>query len=95
MSEESKEKLSQSKLGKMTGEDHWAWKDEGVGYRALHRWVENHLGKPTQCEQCKGQFFDRRIQWANKSHEYKRDLTDWIRLCAKCHYAYDRKRATI
>lgn len=27
--------------------------------------------------------------WANKSHKYKRELTDWISLCVKCHKKYD------
>jgi len=25
------------------------------------------------------------IHWHNISGEYKRDVSDWIRLCAKCH----------
>jgi len=31
------------------------------------------------------------IQWANKDHKYKRDISDWMRLCAKCHTHYDIK----
>src|SRR3990167_2675149 len=30
------------------------------------------------------------IHWANKSGKYNRNLADWLRLCAKCHYHYDR-----
>jgi len=63
------------------------FKGESVGYDALHDWVNRHKGKACKCENCgndKG-----RIEWANKSHEYKRDLEDWIQLCKKCHYAYD------
>lgn len=28
-------------------------------------------------------------QWSNISGEYKRNLADWQRLCAKCHQLYD------
>ncbi len=31
------------------------------------------------------------IQWANKSHTYKRELTDWFALCGTCHKKYDKK----
>lgn len=77
---------------KFTGSNHANWKGDKVGYDALHNWVARELGKPDTCEHCgrsglRGRF----IQWANKSGEYLRDLNDWIRLCAKCHYAYDRK----
>src|ERR1035437_1026466 len=40
--------LESLKLGR--GENSILWKGDDVGYRALHRWVENHLGKPTKCE---------------------------------------------
>lgn len=64
------------------------FKTEGFGYNTLHDWVYRHKGKPTKCQHCgtnKG-----RIEWANKSHEYKRNLKDWIPLCKKCHVKYDR-----
>lgn len=28
---------------------------------------------------------------ANKSGLYKKDLDDWIYLCPKCHYEYDKQ----
>ncbi len=34
-------------------------------------------------------WIQRKFEWANKSGEYKRDLTDWIRLCTPCHAKYD------
>lgn len=72
------------------GDKNINWRGESVGYRALHYWVENTLGKPTTCELCDAQgLVGKKIHWANKSHEYKRDVTDWVRLCAKCHKAYD------
>lgn len=60
-------------------------------YRVLHRWVERKLGKPNKCEHCgKIVLNNRYIHWANKSGLYLRDLTDWIRLCSKCHAKYDK-----
>lgn len=67
-----------------------AWKGDHVGYRALHGWVRKHLGAPSKCEACGiDGLSGRRIQWANKSREYKRDRHDWIRLCVKCHFKHD------
>ena len=45
------------------------------------------LGKPLICRNC-GET-EKRIEWANKSREYKKDVTDWIELCNKCHFKYD------
>ncbi len=64
------------------------FKGENVGYDALHDWVRRHRGKATVCEYCSS---TKSVQWANKSHSYKRDLTDWLSLCRKCHIKYDRE----
>jgi len=71
----------------ISGDKNYKWKGDDVGYNGLHNWVRNKLGTPSRCESCgktKG-FFD----WANISHLYKRDLSDWARLCRKCHISYD------
>ena len=65
-----------------------------MAYRGLHKWVERRLGKAKRCELCglqdlptgKKRFF----HWANKSRKYKKDLSDWVQLCMKCHKAYDK-----
>ena len=64
------------------------YKGDNVGMRALHTWVERKLGKPSKCEHC-GDQDAKRYEWSNKSWEYKRDLSDWQRLCTKCHMNYD------
>lgn len=72
------------------GNNHYEWKGAGVGYRGLHNWVINRLGKPDICEHCgKSGLGGHQIHWANKSGEYKRTLEDWIRLCYRCHRIYD------
>lgn len=64
------------------------WMGDKVGYGALHSWVNRKLGKAKECSHC-GES-KRRIEWANKSHEYKRDLEDWLQLCKRCHMKYDK-----
>ncbi len=91
MTEEIKRKISESRVGVTSDENHPAWRGNKVLYRALHSWVERKLGKPNSCEHCKTNGLKgRQIHWANKSGEYKRLITDWIRLCASCHGVYDR-----
>ena len=75
------------------GENNPRWKGDDVSYQALHNWVASKLGRPTKCDFCgledkkRARYFD----WANKNHEYKRDLINWVRLCKKCHRDYDVK----
>lgn len=75
-----------------TNEQNPQWKGDKVSYRSLHRWVERHNGKPDRCEHCsKSGLSGHDIHWANISKEYKRELSDWLRLCAGCHGAFDKK----
>lgn len=84
-------KLKGIQLLHKRGENNPAWKGEKVSYRNLHRWVEREVGKPSTCEHCHTDgLTGHSIHWANKSGNYKRELTDWLRLCAKCHKTYDR-----
>ena len=82
----------EKRIKKMIGEKNPMWKGENVGYYSLHKWVHRHLGKPMECSNCKQKQTTngRKIHWANKSHLYKRDLSDWVTLCVKCHSKYDR-----
>lgn len=91
-----KDKVSKALKGRKNtwqtywGEEHPNWKVDGVGYTALHQRIRKILGKPDTCEHCKKSGLKgQQIHWANKSNEYKQDISDWIRLCAKCHKKYD------
>ena len=42
-----------------------------------------------------GAFKKGAVPWANRSGRYLRELTDWVRLCAKCHKAYDREELVL
>lgn len=76
------------------GEGHHLWKGSDVSYSSLHKWVARWKGAPEQCERCGLSGLPpgrkRYFQWANISGKYRRDLMDWMRLCARCHKAYDR-----
>ena len=94
---ESKRKISKASMGrkwseehkrKMSGQNNHKWRGKNVGYRALHHWIRNHLGNPRKCEHC-GTIKAKKFEWANKSHKYQRDLSDWLRLCTSCHKKYD------
>ena len=65
------------------------WKGGVSLYYSLHNWVKRRLGKANKCEFCKNKSL-KRYEWANKSHQYKKDLNDWISLCPKCHDFYDK-----
>ena len=80
----------QKRIAHFIGDKHWYWKGDNSGYRNIHIWIENHYGKPDTCEFCgKSGLSGHQIHWANISGEYKREITDWIRLCTKCHGAFD------
>ncbi|MCH7536181.1 MAG: hypothetical protein IH948_10660 [Bacteroidetes bacterium] len=95
-SENHKINLSLALRGKkkdyMADEKHPMWRGDKVKYIGLHMWVARKLGKPDTCEHChRSNLSGRLIHWANKSGNYLRDLSDWLRLCAKCHKQYDLK----
>lgn len=93
-SDEQKQKQSIMMKGLLSDETkHPLWAADKPSYRVVHMWVEKWRGKPDTCEKCgrKG-LKGHSIQWANIDHTYKRILDDYIRLCAKCHDAYDKER---
>ncbi len=61
-------------------------------YKALHWRIGRMLGKPRVCDNCKKLIVTPKgIDWANISGEYKEVKEDWIRLCRKCHYEFDKQ----
>lgn len=70
-----------------TGNRNHRWKGDDIGYKGLHDWVFKNFGRPEQCEMCsKDGLKGRQIHWANVSGKYRRDRSDWKRLCARCHH---------
>ena len=100
--EETKKKMSQSHLGKKHSEEtrrkislgnrRGNTNIKGIwipAYNTIHSWVARCKGKANYCEMC-GASDIKRYNWANIDHKYRRVLDDYISLCQKCHYKYDK-----
>jgi hypothetical protein len=77
----------------ISGENAKHWSGDKVGYYGLHNWINKELGKPSLCKHCFSTK-EKRYEWANISGEYRRESSDWIRLCRSCHIIYDRENGT-
>lgn len=76
----------------ITGASNRLWKGDEASYTSIHNWVSRHFGKPQECEKCGENPNAYRYEWANKSGEYKRIRSDWMRLCVPCHRRMDREK---
>ena len=68
------------------GKESPMWKGDDVGYIALHNWAHKYVKLKDKCETCDSIM---RLEMANVSQQYKRELDDWKTLCRKCHLEYD------
>ena len=75
----------------LVGENNPMWKGKRAAYGAIHDWVNLHFGKPSVCEHCDTRNA-KKYEWANISKSYKRERSDWVRLCTSCHQTYDGSR---
>ena len=90
MTKETREKIGQAH----TGEKNYAWKGDAVGYHGLHQWVIKQLGSPMKCANCLTTTA-KKFEWCSINHEYKRELSNWVRLCTRCHRNYDFGNITL
>jgi hypothetical protein len=81
-------KMSDSRKGKYSGSESPSWKGDDVGYFGLHQWIAKEYGSPSECEGC-GSTEKPRYEWANVTGQYKRERSDWQRLCVSCHRKKD------
>lgn len=72
------------------GEKHYRWTGDAVSYRAVHKWVRKYKPHSDVCEKCNMPHY--RLEIANISGEYKRDINDYIWICPKCHMVLDGKK---
>jgi len=79
------------KMPEITGKNNCNWKGNKAGYFAIHAWVIRQKGYPEICEHCGVTSKEKRLNWANKDHTYKRDVNDYIPLCVSCHRKYNIK----
>src|SRR5712691_3304140 len=68
------------------GERHYEWAGSTASYVAIHLWISKIAGRPSLCEHC-GTTTAKKFEWANISGQYKRERSDWVRLCTRCHHA--------
>lgn len=86
--QEHREKIGLSKKGK----NHPLWKAHAASYTTIHFWVRKWKKPSNTCEKCgRKDLKERQIDWANIDHKYRRVLDDYIRLCRRCHWEYDRE----
>lgn len=78
--------MNTSHKGVNLGERNGQWKGSKVGYTGIHSFIYRHKIKPLKCERC-GRVT--KLDLANISDLYKRDLSDWWWLCRKCHMTTD------
>lgn len=98
LSNEHREKLSKSKVGIKLSEAHRQSLSDArrkirkclftgthSEYKTLHHWLKGKLPK-LECEQCHA---TDRLQYANRTGLYKKDISDFVVLCVLCHVRYD------
>ncbi len=82
--------LSKANSGSFKSGD-WKFKGSRTDYINLHNKIRKMFGTPDTCEHCnKNGLIGKAIHWANKSGSYRLEKDDWLRLCAKCHFVYDK-----
>lgn len=87
--EEHKHNMSEAMKGKNLGGNNPCWKGDDAGYTSIHDWVKKY--KPTSkiCDRCHK---EKRLEIANISGLYRRDIKDYRWLCHRCHKKYDRMK---
>lgn len=85
LSDETKKKIGIANTARKNGQ----WKGDKVSYNSLHDWVKYHKGRALKCSICgktKGI-----IDWSNINGKYHRYLKDYVEMCRKCHFGYEKK----
>jgi hypothetical protein len=62
-------------------------KKVSTGYQAIHTWIKTKYGVAKECGICGS---SKNVDWANKDHKYKRDISEWLQLCRRHHMEYDK-----
>lgn len=58
-----------------------------LSYPGLHSWIKRVFNKPKVCGVCGS---EENVDFANISHKYKKEISDWTTLCRKHHIQYDK-----
>ena len=68
------------------------WKGDDVSYFALHIWLRKNKKPADRCEHCGKKT---KLDCANISGKYRRDVNDYKWLCRSCHIKYDNRMRCI
>ena len=81
-------------LGKsLFGSNNPNWKESGLCYGAIHKWIWTYYGKADRCENKKCVYPNpHHYEWDNISEKYLKDRKDWRRLCVSCHVKRHRNK---
>lgn len=82
---ETKLKMRNNQLG----EKNTMWRGDVVGKGPLHDWIRYRKPQPSSCECC-GKVTSK-LDLANISGWYYRDVNDFEYLCRRCHMHKDRR----
>lgn len=63
------------------------WKGDKVKYGSLHDYIKYYKPKPKKCETCGKE--TTKLDLANISQKYKRDIEDYEWICRSCHMRKD------
>lgn len=77
-------------LNPLLGENNPEWQGDKASYVSKHNWVYRHFGKADRCERIECKKISNTFDWANISGKYKRERSDWVRLCRSCHGIVDQ-----
>lgn len=79
-------------LGKNVAEKHHNWKGNQATSGSIHDWIRSRIGKATEhkCKHCGVKKGKNYMEWASISRKAKRDVSDYMPLCVRCHRIYDK-----
>lgn len=64
------------------GQENHAWRGDSVGYSGVHDYVKHRKTKPRACQICHREV---KLQLANISGNYTRDVADYMWACHSCN----------
>lgn len=70
-----------SKIGPLN--PNWS---KNPSYSAVHLWINRNNLLPNKCQECGS---NKNIDLANLSGKYLRDISEWRKLCRRCHMLSD------
>jgi len=74
------------------GSKNGQWVGDKIQYDGVHGWVHRNFPKPKKCSDCG---LVKKLEAANKSGKYLRDVSDWEWVCRRCHMKKDGRLSKV